>query len=148
MRIGYKSWNATPGTLAVVQHANEILADYAEQGYDLSLRQLYYQFVSAALIPNTKKSYKRLGEIITKARDAGLIDWDSITDRGRSLYGHTHYRNGESFLKKMANRFYCDLWKGQKRRVQVWVEKEALVDVVHRSASEFDCDYFPCKGYM
>lgn len=148
MKICYREWNPNSGTQAVVTTANEILDEYTEQGYHLSLRQLYYQFVARDLLPNTEKSYKRLGDIITKARDAGMIDWDLIQDRGRSLYGHTHYDNGEDFLNQMANRFHCNWWEGQDRRVQVWVEKEALSNVVHRAASAWDVDYFPCKGYM
>jgi hypothetical protein len=31
----------------MIAKANEIIATYAEQGYDLTLRQLYYQFVAS-----------------------------------------------------------------------------------------------------
>ena len=68
---------------AIIQTANDICENYAQQGYDLSLRQLYYQFVSRALLPNTEQNYKRLGSIISDARLAGLLDWDYIKDRGR-----------------------------------------------------------------
>ena len=51
----------------------------------MSLRQLYYQFVSRDLLPNQLKSYKRLGGIMSNTRDAGLVDWDSIEDRTREL---------------------------------------------------------------
>jgi len=146
--VKYRDWKPSVDSQAIVATANEILEDYAEQGYDLSLRQLYYQFVARDLISNTEKSYKKIGDIISKARDAGMIDWSLITDRGRSLYGHTHYEGGEDFLEKMADRLCCDWWDGQDRRVQVWVEKEALADVVFRAASAWDVDYFPCKGYM
>jgi hypothetical protein len=50
----------------------------AAEGYDLTLRQLYYQFVSRDLIANKLSEYKRLGSIINDARLAGLIDWDRI----------------------------------------------------------------------
>ncbi len=148
MLIKYKEWNPSGDSQAIVTKANEILEEYTEQGYDLSLRQLYYQFVARDLIPNTEKSYKKLGDIISKARDAGMIDWDLIKDRGRSLYGHTHYDSGEDFLEQMADRLHCNWWEGQDRHVQVWVEKEALANVISRAASAWDVDYFPCKGYM
>lgn len=148
MRIAYRDWNPSSESLDIVEKANDILEQYEAQGYELSLRQLYYQFVSRNWIPNTERSYKRLGNIISDARDSGMIDWDSITDRGRSLYGHTHYASGQSFVRQMAKRFYCDWWEGQDVRVQVWVEKDALANVVARACSPFDVDYFPCKGYM
>lgn len=39
-----------PKKLATIKIANEIIAEYAAQGLDLTLRQLYYQFVSRDLI--------------------------------------------------------------------------------------------------
>lgn len=55
----------------VIATANKILREYEAQGYDLTLRQLYYQFVSRAIIPNKDTEYKRLGSIINDARLAG-----------------------------------------------------------------------------
>lgn len=148
MKITYVKWKPKGEALALIEQANLILAEYVAQGYELSLRQLYYQFVARDIIPNTERSYKKLGSIVSKARDAGMIDWDHIDDRGRSLYGFTHYAGPQDFLKSMADKFHCDLWEGQNTRVQVWVEKDALSGVVARAASRWDVDYFPCKGYM
>ena len=47
-------------TLAVIEQANVIIAEYAAQGFTMTLRQLYYQFVSRDLLANELKSYKRL----------------------------------------------------------------------------------------
>lgn len=44
--------------LEMIGQVNAILADYARQGYRLSLRQLYYQLVARAIIENTLHSYK------------------------------------------------------------------------------------------
>jgi hypothetical protein len=46
-RIRYVAKNFGPAALQVIREANAIIADYAAQGYDLTLRQLYYQFVLA-----------------------------------------------------------------------------------------------------
>jgi len=148
MKIKYKKWNPQSKSLKIVDQANEILQEYAADGYDLSLRQLYYQFVARDLIPNTKASYENLGNIISNARDAGLIDWNQIQDRGRHTYLIPHYEDAEDFLDQMADDFRLDFWDGQPVRCQVWVEKEALADVVGRAASEWDVSYFPNKGYV
>ena len=39
-------------TLELIGQANEILSEYADQGFTLTLRQLYYQFVARQLIAN------------------------------------------------------------------------------------------------
>lgn len=72
-KIKYQDFSFRVATLAMIQKANEIIAEYQAQGFDLTLRQLYYQFVSRDLIPNTPKSYKNLGGIINDGRLAGMI---------------------------------------------------------------------------
>jgi hypothetical protein len=44
-----------------LQKCNTIIADYQAQGFDLTLRQLYYQLVSRDIIPNRQQEYDRLG---------------------------------------------------------------------------------------
>ena len=45
-KIKYQEFNFRPATLALIKTANQIIAEYQRQGFDLTLRQLYYQFVS------------------------------------------------------------------------------------------------------
>ncbi len=59
-------------TLATIEQANAILEEYTAQGFTLTLRQLFYQFVARGLIANTTAEYKRLSRTITDARRAGL----------------------------------------------------------------------------
>ncbi len=85
-----KTFRAT--TLALVKTVNQIVEEYRVQGYDLTLRQVYYQCVSRDIIPNNEKSYDKLGRIVGDARMAGLIDWQAIVDRTRALRGNNHWR--------------------------------------------------------
>ena len=47
-------------TLAVIEQANTIIEEYLAQGFALTLRQLFYQFVARALLENALNQYKRL----------------------------------------------------------------------------------------
>jgi hypothetical protein len=78
---------------ALIVIINRILADYEAQGYDLSLRQLYYQLVAQNIVPNTERSYKNVGNLVSDARLAGLIDRDMIKDRGRVMVSNSHWDN-------------------------------------------------------
>ena len=49
------------GTRAIIRKANTLIADYQRQGYKLTLRQLYYQFVQRNWLVNKQTEYKRLG---------------------------------------------------------------------------------------
>lgn len=148
MREQFKEWNPKPATLAIVAKANEIIADYAAQGFSLTLRQLYYQFVARDLIPNTERSYKRLGSIINDGRLAGLIDWSAIEDRTRNLRANPHWDDPASVIEAARQSYRIDMWENQPKRVEVWIEKEALAGVISGVCEELDVPYFSCRGYV
>lgn len=143
----YGSWKFRKSTLKLISQANTILASMTAQGYSITLRQLYYQFVAQGIIPNTLKSYKTLGVTINRARLAGLIDWDYLEDRTRSLRGIGHHDSPESALREAAEQYAIDKWSDQDTRVEVWIEKDALSGVVQRACNRWDVDYFSCRGY-
>lgn len=137
----------TEKTLVVVGQAVVIITEYRRQGFTLTLRQLYYQFVARALLTNTFRNYKRLGSIVKDARLLGLIDWDDIEDRTRNLQSNGHWDTPAAIVEACANQFRHDLWEEQSYRPQVWIEKEALVGVIEPACTELDVSYFACRGY-
>lgn len=147
-RVLYEKWTPGPETISVIAAARSICAEYQEAGYDLTLRQLYYQFVARGLIPNTQRDYKRLGDIVNKARLAGLLDWDYIVDRTRNLEHLSHWSTPGDIMASAAKSYRLDKWSGQPYRVEVWVEKEALAGVVSRTADRNDVAWFSCRGYV
>jgi hypothetical protein len=147
-KIAYEEWKPNGESLRLITIAEEICEDYAQQGYDLTLRQIYYRFVARGEIPNNLRSYKNLGNVINKARLAGRIDWNHIVDRTRNLRALSHWDNPDSIIRSAANSFALDKWADQPARVEVWVEKEALAGVVSRVADRHDCAWFSCRGYV
>jgi hypothetical protein len=131
----------------VIEQAEQICREYADQGMDLTLRQLYYQFVSRNLIPNKDTEYDRLGSIVNDARLAGLIDWNHLIDRTRNLMGLSHWTNPQSIINSTRWSYRTDRWADQDTRVEVWIEKDALVGVIGTPARTYDVDYFSCRGY-
>lgn len=147
-KIEYKNWNPTPASLDLVDTAEGVIDDFSAQGYILTLRQLYYQLVGAALIPNTERSYKNLGNLITKARMAGLIDWESIEDRGRNFMAPGTEEDLKRLIRRARETINFDRWGGQEYYVEVWVEKEALGNVIAKACDPTDTPYLACKGYL
>jgi hypothetical protein len=147
-QIAYKDIKFQRATLETIELVNGVIGQYKAQGYDLTLRQVYYQMVSRAYIPNNEREYKKLGEIISNGRLAGLIDWNSIEDRTRNLKGNGHWLNARQVIDTYADYFAIDKWAGQQFRVEVWVEKDALVGVIEAACSPLDVSYFSCRGYV
>lgn len=146
-KIAYINKNFRGATLAVIEKVNEIIAEYAADGYDLTLRQLYYQFVVRGLIANTQKEYNKLGGIVNDGRLAGLIDWDSIVDRTRRIEEPSTWDSPDDIVATCSKQFKLDLWEDQPHMVEVWIEKEALVGVISRICKKLRVPYFACRGY-
>ncbi len=126
---------------------NLILENYRDQGYDLSLRQLYYQLVSKNLIENTERSYKNVGNLVSDARLAGYIDWDMIKDRGREMVKNPHWGTTTEFIESVAPQYRFDLWADQPNYVEVMVEKQALEGVLTPVCRRLDVPFTANKGY-
>lgn len=146
-KIAYTPRNFSPGSLAMIARANQIIDEYQGAGYRLTLRQLYYQFVSRDWIPNKVSEYKRLGSIVNDARLAGLIDWEAIEDRTRNLASLSHWPSPASIMSSAAYGYREDRWASQPYRVEVWIEKEALAGVFARVCEDLDVPYLSCRGY-
>jgi hypothetical protein len=147
-KICYVSKRFQGKSYLLIQRANDIITSYAAQGFTLTLRQLYYQFVARGFIENTAKNYDKLGSVINDARLAGLIDWDAIEDRTRNIRSLSHWADPTEIVQSCAAQFHLDLWATQDRRVEVWIEKDALVGVIENACTEFDVPYFSCRGYV
>nr|DAL85250.1 MAG TPA: type II DNA topoisomerase VI [Caudoviricetes sp.] len=147
-KIEYITKNFRSDSLSLIEKVNSVISDYAAQGYSLTLRQVYYQMVARAIIPNNERSYKNLGALINDARLAGLVDWNAIEDRTRNLKGRSHWTTPGDVIDSAAYSYHLDYWDGQRNYVEVWVEKDALVGIVGQVCHGLDVNYFSCRGYV
>lgn len=141
-----KSFNSK--SLNLIYQANEIISEYLNDDLQLTIRQLYYQFVARDILPNTVASYKCLVNLISNARLAGLVDWLAIEDRTRYLRESSHFSDPGEAILAISKYFRLDKWKDQIYRPEVWIEKEALIGVISNICSFLDVPYFACKGYV
>lgn len=145
--ICYQEKKFRPDSVVMIAQANQIVGQYAAQGFDLTLRQLYYQFVSRNLLGNTNENYKRLGSVVNDARLAGMIDWDRLVDRTRGVEALQTWQSPNEIVSACAHSFRYDLWETQPYRVEVWIEKEALAGVFEGVCNTLRVPYLSCRGY-
>lgn len=148
MKVAYIERRFSAKSEALIEQANDIIADYQAQGFSLTLRQLYYQFVARGLLANSDRNYKNLGSVINDGRLAGLIDWNAIEDRTRFVRSLSHWGSPQSIVDACASQFRLDMWQTQKYRPEVWIEKDALVGVFEPVCNTYDVPLFSCRGYV
>jgi hypothetical protein len=145
--ICYREIKFSAGSEAIIIVAEKICREYMAQGYTLTLRQLYYQFVARDIVPNSQREYDRIGSIVNDARLAGRLDWHAIEDRTRNLEQLSTWDSPKDILEATAQQFRYDWWDSQPVRIEIWVEKEALVGVIERVANRYRLPHFACRGY-
>lgn len=147
MKEKFKELKLNTARRALLDKSNAIMDEYAAQGYDLSLRQLYYQCVARGFIENSVKSYKRFGDLISEARLAGYLNWDMIRDRGRHMTANQHWRDPAEIVDAAARGFRINKWEDQPWHIEVMVEKDALSGVLEPVCQELDINFSANKGY-
>lgn len=147
MKQAYRSHRFSSNALNQIELVNQIIEEYEEQNFKLTVRQLYYQLVARDVIPNSEKSYKQLISLVTNGRMAGLIDWDMIEDRTREFIVRPHWDSPGSIVSACAKQFHMDMWDNQNIRPFVVVEKEALVNVFEGVCHSYDVPLLPARGY-
>lgn len=143
----YQPRKFSEGRLALIGQINQMVDRYQKQGLRLTVRQIYYQFVTMNIVPNNGKSYGIVQSAINDGRMAGLISWTAIEDRNRDLMGHRTYSTPQTALKGLAATYKRDLWEDQPMRAEVWVEKAALLGVIEQICSKLRVDFYAQRGY-
>jgi hypothetical protein len=143
----YEDRKFTKETLDLIEKCNAICNSWMRQGYVMTVRQLYYQLVARAIVPNTVQSYKRVADIVNNARMAGMISWDAIEDRTRDFIERTRWTSPRQIITASHDSYHMDMWANQEVRVFVVVEKEALTGILEPVCDKFDVPLLAARGY-
>lgn len=136
--------NANKQRLVVVE---KIVQEYADQGYRLTLRQLYYQLVARQVIDNKVSEYTRLSRILVQGRMAGVVDWDAIEDRVRVPHLLYSCEDIKDALKDTMEGYRLDRQKYQPNYIEILCEKDALSGVLKRITEKYHVSLLINRGY-
>jgi len=160
-----KRFNAEQAT--IIDHLNDIIGRFNRQGVPRStLRSVYYQFIAHDLFPdtwidpvynqkqglapdtkNTVKNYKKLGDIVSDARLAGLVDWEAIVDLERKVMHPQEFTGLDNFVRRLLPAYRLPRWEGQDNYVEVWVEKNGMTVSIEDVTDEYHVPLVANKGY-
>jgi hypothetical protein len=144
-----------PSREALLGPVQRLLKQYA--GTPVTVRQLYYRLVAGGVIPNTVRSYKNLVAALSTWRREKRIPFRAFEDRTRGLdRKDVGWRADDpvewlrASLKEAletAAGYHVARWYGQKKRVLVAVEKQALEGTFAEVCTELQVDLAVCRGY-
>lgn len=148
MKIAYvDNLRLGPANKERLEIINGIIEEYLADDYVMTLRQLYYQLVSRDIIPNQAKEYAKLSTLLKQGRMAGIVDWDAIEDRGRQPKIPWSTDGIADALETIHDQYRLDRMSTQDRYIEIWVEKDALSNVMRRVTDQYHVRLMVNKGY-
>lgn len=145
---GFAPWTPRPASLALVQDVRAVLAEYADH-LPLSLRQVFYRLVTRGF-PKDEGAYSRLGEVVNRARRAGLLPFEDIRDDGGARYEAATWVDDIHFLEDVrsdAQRFRLDRQEGQPVRLWLLCEAAGMAPMLARVANPHGVPVLSAGGF-
>ncbi len=147
MKEGFIDWSPKPVSIERLTQIGAVLTQYRQMRIKLTLRQLYYQLVSKNIIANKQLEYKNLGNLLSKARLAGLVDWDIIEDRVRQIEHAGEWSSVQAIVESALAAFRLPRWADQDQYVELWCEKDALSSVLDPICRDLHVPFMVNRGY-
>src|SRR5258708_38895512 len=102
-------------------------AEVLNREWPITLRGLMYRLVSAGHLPDTsKKSYARLGRLMTWARESGHVPLSMIVDHVRATLKPSSWTGLSDFGDTVRDAYRKDFWASLDCHVAVFCEKDAI----------------------
>ena len=119
-----------------------------QENQPVTARQVFYLAVSAGLIPKMETAYKgTVCRLLALMRRDRTLPWDWIVDYTRTMRKPDSFDNLEDALAETARLYRRDIWQDIGARVEIWVEKDALMGAVMSETWTYDVPLMPCRGY-
>jgi hypothetical protein len=142
------------------------LLDFEMQGFNPTLRGLFYTLIELQAIPKDEKTYRGLGSFMTRVRKNALmnrkgvshLDPHCLADNTRVAVKNfndkfetlTDYLDDAVYQFQSASDNYAKSvprWYRQKHHVEVWIEKDAMVEPVVSILRGRDVMVLPNRGW-
>ena len=161
-RSDRREWRWTDTNTARAKDVSAVCNELSEY-WPLTERQLYYRLISGKMInqPHWHKYgktenprvdvYSTIQPLLKWMRIDERLPWHAISDETRVLTGKRGYDSVEEFIQSemrwMLNGYSRCVAQDQEYHIEIWIEKQALLNIVEPVADEYCRRVLCCKGY-
>jgi hypothetical protein len=115
--------------------------------YDrMTVRQVFYALTVAGVVPKTEQGYDSVQRQLVAMRREGELPFDFIADGTRWQRKPSTWDSKADFLEHTLRAYRRDLWQSQGVRIEVWLEKDALADIVTDVTDRWDVALMVSRG--
>ncbi len=128
----------------VVREAVVALPDRYER---MTVRGIFYALVGLGIVPKDDKTgYRPVQRQALALRREDLLPWTFVADGSRWVRRATTFDGVDDALREIARGYRRDLWLSQNVRVEIWLEKDALADLIWPVADRWGVPLFVSRG--
>lgn len=146
---GFAPYRPQGAALNLIAAVDDVLEEYSEH-LPLTLRQVFYRLVAMGRLGKSETDYKRLGEIVNRARRAALIPFGALRDDGVTQVGGKSFADLGDVLETLRV-FVADVrldrQDGQLERLQIWCEAAGMVPQLLRIADPYGVPVISSGGF-
>jgi hypothetical protein len=142
---GLAPWKPTGKSLAVVKVAWEL-----QEEWPVLVRRVLYVAFERGLYPDkSKASYDAVGNVLGRARRAGLLPWEAVADTTERVASQPYEDLGHfaEAVQAAAGRYRADRQAGQPSYLLAWSEHRGLKATLADVADEYGVPFIPAGGY-
>lgn len=147
MKHEFRSVHLHNSSLIRLNTINQIIEEYLQEGYKLTVRQLFYQMVGRGLIENDQKEYRKISNLVVQGRMGGLIDFEAIEDRVRIPRLPYSCEDPADAIADTIATYRIDRQRGQEWYTEVWSEKDALSGLLYDVTRKYHVNLVINRGY-
>lgn len=130
--------------MALIEASAKILAEIKPA----SVRAVCYRlFVQGAIASMAKNETNRVSTLLARAREDGLIPWESIVDETREPERVSAWEDPTAFLATVQRSYRRDRWTDQPERIEVWSEKSTVKGTLAPVLSNYGVTFRVNHGY-
>src|ERR1035441_10362326 len=112
----------------------------------MTVRQVFYQLETLGVVEKTEGGYRQVQKQVLEMRRAGLLDWAFVTDGTRWQRKPDSYSDASDYVTQVSRSYRRDLWQRQRARIEIWLEKDALADVIVDVTAGWDVSLMVSRG--
>lgn len=121
---------------------------YEPAGIVPTVRQYFYALAVEELVPKNQQGYDKVQRLLAAAREKGAFPWEAVYDALRQIRRPNVWNGLADFFETVYDAYRLDKWQFQPRRVEVWIEKDAVRGTVERVTDGLQVPLLCDRGYL
>jgi hypothetical protein len=145
--VGYAPWTPRNQARELLDQITELLDDLRAY-WPITPRQILYRLMGRGIA--AKDDADRVGEVLVRARRAGLAPWEAIGDDRTESSIPRAYNDPAHFyasLEGAALAYRLDRQRGQDPYIEVFVEASGAVDQVFATTAQYGVPVYSGSGF-